>query len=55
MEPKPESPVCTCITAYAQSVGIRYVRVFDPFCQIKRHAARGTTALDPTYPKAAKE
>ncbi|UVK63585.1 hypothetical protein SEA_JANEEMI_65 [Arthrobacter phage Janeemi] len=49
----PESPVCTCITAYAESVGIRYVRVFDPFCQIARHAAKGTSPLDPVYPPKA--
>ncbi|WNN94022.1 hypothetical protein SEA_NITRO_66 [Arthrobacter phage Nitro] len=47
----PEMPVCTCITQIFANV--RYVRVFDPFCQIPAHKRRGTfTGAEPEYGKA---
>lgn len=46
----PESPVCTCITQPLAGTNLRFVRVFDPFCQIDRHKTRGTSLLDPVYP-----
>jgi CO dehydrogenase/acetyl-CoA synthase gamma subunit (corrinoid Fe-S protein) len=51
----PENPVCTCIkrTASTRYGDVRLVQVFDPFCQIPVHKERGTSPLDPTYPKAA--
>ncbi|WGH21137.1 hypothetical protein SEA_CASSIA_64 [Arthrobacter phage Cassia] len=52
-----ESPVCTCIkrnmvTRYGD---VKLVQVFDPYCQIKPHAMRGSTNLEPAYGKEAKE
>lgn len=53
----PESPVCTCITRTMPTRfgDARIVAVFDPYCQIKAHAQRGSTELEPTYGKEAKE
>ncbi|QOP65193.1 hypothetical protein SEA_TUCK_65 [Arthrobacter phage Tuck] len=47
----PESPVCTCIIF--SSGNVRYVRVFDPYCQIDRHRAKGTfEGAEPEYGRA---
>lgn len=49
----PENPVCTCISVPVGG-GFRFVKVFDPFCQIVTHKAKGTyPGPEPVYPKAA--
>lgn len=48
----PEAPVCTCLTQPV-GLGLRIVRLFDPFCQIDPHKKRGTyTGPEPTYEAA---
>ncbi|CCQ44326.1 hypothetical protein ARTSIC4J27_250 [Pseudarthrobacter siccitolerans] len=39
----PEEPVCTCITRPV-GLGIKFVVVFDPYCQLPKHKERGTYA-----------
>ena len=38
----PEAPVCNCITSPLMGSMLRLIRVFDPFCQVKKHAENGT-------------
>lgn len=44
----PEAPVCTCITIPV-GLGLKVVKVFDPYCQLEPHKKRGSTDLEPTY------
>lgn len=49
----PEMPTCTCISVPV-GLGLRVVKLFDPFCQMEPHKKRGTfTGPEPIYPKAA--
>lgn len=48
MPPK-EEPVCTCITVPIGG-GFRFVRVFDPYCQLEPHKKKGSyTGPEPVY------
>ncbi|QIG58541.1 hypothetical protein PQE18_gp63 [Arthrobacter phage DrSierra] len=50
----PEEPVCTCISVPIRGLGLRYVKVYDPFCQWPNHKKHGTyDGPEPVYPKAA--
>ncbi|AYN57787.1 hypothetical protein PBI_DRMANHATTAN_69 [Arthrobacter phage DrManhattan] len=50
----PEEPVCTCITVPLSSLGLRIVKVFDPYCQLQPHKDKGTyTGPEPVYGKGS--
>lgn len=44
-----EKPVCTCLLQPVLGTGLAKIRVFDPYCQIPRHKALGSTDKEPTY------
>lgn len=50
----PEAPVCTCIQYPSPVPGLRFVKVFDPYCQIQKHKDLGTyTGPEPVYGKGS--
>lgn len=47
---KPEAPVCTCIKSPLLGSQLMLIRVYDPYCQEKKHAEAGSyTGPLPAY------
>jgi hypothetical protein len=45
-----EEPVCNCLTRPVPGLRLRYIVVFDPYCQIAAHRRKGSyEGPEPVY------